>query len=95
MAFVLGRVPIGDLATFLGVFGTRGAGLRGQHGCTGSVIFRERDAENRLVVLLEWASPEAFDAFRNDPAVRDAMRASGTTAPAEFTLLDKIAEFPT
>jgi heme-degrading monooxygenase HmoA len=46
------------------------------------------------VVLFEWESGEAFEAFRNDPSVKETMRASGTVGPPEFTVLRKVEGFP-
>ncbi len=47
-----------------------------------------------MIVLLELESEEAFEAFRNDPAVKETMRSSGTLGPPEFTVLKKVGEFP-
>ncbi len=41
-----------------------------------------------------WESEEAFEAFRNDPSVKETMRSSGTVGPPEFTVLKKVGEFP-
>jgi heme-degrading monooxygenase HmoA len=50
--------------------------------------------DDRVVVLFEWESEEAFEAFRNDPSVRETMKSSGTVGPPEFTVLKKVGEFP-
>lgn len=95
MIHVLGRVRMGDLATFLSSFATRGAEARRQHGGLGSQVFRVSDEANQVVVLLTWESRDAFEAFRTNPAVREAMRAGGVTEPPKFTFLDKVGDFPT
>ncbi len=46
------------------------------------------------MVLFEWESEEAFEAFRNDPSVKETMRSSGTVGPPKFTVLKKVGEFP-
>ena len=93
--YVLGKVSIEDLPKFISVFATRGAAKRGEHGCRGSQVFRAADDENTVYVLLQWDSREAFDAFRSDPSVPEAMKSGGMTGPPEFTFLEKVAEFPT
>ena len=50
--------------------------------------------DDRVMVHFEWESEEAFEAFRNDPAVKETMRSSGTLGPPEFTVLKKVEEFP-
>lgn len=95
MVYVLGKVSIEELPTFVSVFATRGAAKRGEHGCRGSQVFRAADDENTVYVLLQWDSREAFDAFRADPSVPETMKSGGMIGPPEFTFLEKVAEFPT
>ncbi len=75
------------------MFSTAGAEARGRHGNCGAQLFRVA-GEDRVVVLFEWESEEAFEAFRSDPAVKETMRSSGTVGPPEFTVLKKVGEFP-
>jgi heme-degrading monooxygenase HmoA len=91
---VLGNVRIEQLERFVGVFATAGAEARGRHGNRGTQLFRVAGEEGRVVVLFEWESEEAFEAFRNDPSVKETMRSSGTVGPPEFTFLEKVGEFP-
>ena len=94
MVHILARVAIEDLPHFISVFSTRGAAMRRQHGSRSSQVFKVSAEENRLVILFEWESREAFEGFLNDPVVKETMKSSGTTAPPEFTFLEKVAEFP-
>lgn len=94
MIHVLGNVEIEDLQRFVGVFSTAGAEARGRHGNRGTQLYRVEGEGNRVVVLFEWESAEAFEGFLNDPTVRETMRSSGTVGPPEFTLLHKVGEFP-
>ena len=94
MIHVLGKVSIEDLDKFVGVFSTRGAEVRGQHGNQGTQLFRVAEEDGKVVVLFEWESREAFEGFSNDPQVRETMRSSGTLGPPEFTFLEKVGEFP-
>ncbi len=89
-----GDVKIEQLERFIGVFSTAGAEARGRHGNRGAQLFGVTEEEGRAVVLFEWESEEAFEAFRNDPSVKETMRSSGTVGPPEFTVLKKVGEFP-
>jgi heme-degrading monooxygenase HmoA len=91
---ILGNVRIEQLERFIGVFSTAGAEARGRHGNRGTQLFRVAGEDDRVVVLFEWESEEAFEAFRNDPSVRETMKSSGTVGPPEFTVLKKLGEFP-
>ena len=76
------------------MFATVGAEARGRHGNRDAQLFRVVGEEDRVMVLFEWESEEAFEAFRKDPSVRETMRSSGTVGPPEFTVLKKVGEFP-
>ena len=91
---ILGNVKIEQLERFVGVFSTAGAEARGRHGNRGTQLFRVAGEEDRVVVLFEWESEEAFEAFKNDSSVKETMRSSGTVGPPEFTVLKKVGEFP-
>ena len=94
MVHILGNVRIEQLERFSGVLSTAGAEARGRHGNRGAQLFRVDGEEGRVVVLFEWESEEAFEAFRSDPSVRETMKSSGTVGPPEFTVLKKVGEFP-
>ncbi len=91
---ILGNVKIEQLERFIGVFATAGAQARGRHGNRGTQLFRVAGEDDRVMVLFEWKSEEAFEGFRNDPSVRETMRSSGTVGAPEFTILEKMGEFP-
>ncbi len=92
--YVLAKVGVEGFDRFFEVFSTRGVEKRQGHGCVGSQVFRVTDQEGQVVVLLTWPSREAFEAFRNDPTVRETMQSGGTLGPPEFTILEKAGEFP-
>jgi len=94
MIQILGKVQIEDLAKFISVFSTRGAAQRAEHGSFGAQLFKIPSDESRVMVLFDWESREAFEAFRVDPATKAAMQASGTVGPPEFTFIEMVAEFP-
>jgi heme-degrading monooxygenase HmoA len=94
MIQVLGDVTIEDVPTFLGVFATRGAELRREHGSRRSQVFAVAGETNRVLVLFEWESREAFERFLTDPAVKATMQSSGTVGRPAFTFLHRVGEFP-
>jgi heme-degrading monooxygenase HmoA len=95
MIQILGRVRIQDLPAFISVFSTRGARARAEHGSRSATLFKVCEAADEVVVLFDWESREAFQAFLSDPNVKETMKASGAMAPPEFTCLEKVASFPT
>lgn len=95
MIHVLGEVSINDLPTFISVFATAGAKARARRGCLGAEVFSVVEAEQKVIVLLTWESREAFEGFVNDPSVKETMKSGGTQGPPTFTLLAKVAAFPT
>jgi heme-degrading monooxygenase HmoA len=91
---VLGDVAIGDLDQFLEVFGSEGLDKRKEHGCLGARVLVPAEETGRVLVLLEWASREDFDAFRSDPTAPPIMRKGGAQGPPTFTVLDRVVDFP-
>ena len=94
MITILGRVKIQDLPTFIGIFATRGAAMRQQHGSLEAQLFTVCDTPDAVVVMFDWSSREDFEQFRRDPAVMETMKSSGTIGPPEFTFLEHVASFP-
>jgi hypothetical protein len=89
----LADVAIGELAQFLEVFGTRGSTSAGSTAASGPAS-SSRLRSLAVLVLLEWPSGEAFEAFRGDPAAPPIMRKGGAQGPPTFTVLDRIVDFP-
>jgi heme-degrading monooxygenase HmoA len=52
-------------------------------------LFQVVGEDDRVMVHFEWESEEAFEAFRNDPAVKETMKSSGTVGSPKFTMLNK------
>ena len=91
---VLADVAIGEVAQFLEVFSSEGLAKRREHGCLGTRVLVPADEAGRVLVLLEWASPDDFEAFRADPTAPPIMRKGGAQGPPTFTVLDRIVDFP-
>lgn len=93
MINILAEVHIEDLSKFLRMFSTAGLTARQKHGCLRSQIFKVENEQERIFILFDWRDKESFHGFLNDAAVKETMRASGTTRPPVFTFLEKAAEF--
>ena len=91
---VLADVAIADVTQFLEVFSTEGLAKRREHGCLGTRVLVPADEPGRVLVLLEWASREDFEAFRSDPTAPPVMRKGGAQGPPAFTVLDRVVDFP-
>lgn len=94
MITILARFSIEEYERFIGVFSTKGLEKRTEHGCVRSQVFKVPEDSHQVMILLDWESREAFDAFRSDPAARETMKSGGMTSPPEFTILQKAAEYP-
>ena len=93
MITIMAEVEVEDQAGFITVFSTRGQQMRELHGSRRALVHRSEDP-HRLVLLFAWESRERCEAFLADPAVRETMKASGTTSPPRFTFLERVCELP-
>ena len=84
---VLVKVAVGDFPTFLEGFRTRGLPLRRRHGSRGARVFQDVDDPNAVSILFDWDSRESFQAFLDDPEVKDSMRAGGALGRPSITFL--------
>ena len=94
MIHILAKVSVEEVSKFIGIFSTRGAQTRRQHGSRKSEIFTVPGESDQVVVLFEWESREAFEGFLRDPVTKETMLSSGTLGRPEFTILEKLAELP-
>ncbi|WP_427159481.1 antibiotic biosynthesis monooxygenase [Aliinostoc sp. HNIBRCY26] len=93
MISILAKVSVENLEKFVGVFSTRGAEIRKQHGSLSAEIFKSVEEENTVWVLFQWMSKENFEGFLNDPVVKETMKSSGTIGQPEFIFLNQIGLF--
>jgi heme-degrading monooxygenase HmoA len=91
MVEIVGRVRIDDLDRYLAVFTTRGKDMRSRYGSLGARVLRDLDDDGRVVIVLRWESRERFEAFLDDPALRELRASSGGQAP-EFTYVEEVAD---
>jgi heme-degrading monooxygenase HmoA len=91
---LLVEVEVEDFDRFLENFNTRGLRLRQRHGSRSARVFRHRADPQRVSLLLEWESDDAFQAFLADPDVRETMRLGGAKGPPNVTRVDAVEELP-
>lgn len=94
MFTTLAEVELGDLATFISVFATAGAAMRGKHGSRHAEVWTSREDPAQAYVLIDWESEQHYDRFRSDPDVPATMKSGGIKSPPRFIPLARIAQFP-
>jgi hypothetical protein len=73
---ILATTKVEDVDRFLGVFATKGADKRAEHGSTGSTVFRDPSEQDRVWVLFDWDA-EGWAAFVSDPDVPPILKEAG------------------
>ena len=74
------RHPVEDVDKWKLVFDEHGE-VRRQHGATGHTLLRAAEDPNTVLVINEFPSREAAEAFANDPSLPEAMSRAGVTGP--------------
>ena len=54
----------------------------------------EENEPQRVMVVFDWESREAFDGFLADGTIRATMQSSGTVGRLEFTFVRRLAALP-
>jgi hypothetical protein len=75
---VLATAKVEDFDRFWGVFSTRGAEKRRQHGSKGANAFRDPNDPDRIWVVFDW-DQEGWQNFVSDPDVPAIFQAAGFT----------------
>jgi heme-degrading monooxygenase HmoA len=57
-------------------------------------VLHHRDDPERVSVLFEWESEEAFRGFVEDPDVRESMRLGGARGLPRITFVDAMEDLP-
>lgn len=87
------EVAIEDFDQFLRVFATAGREARRSHGSLRAQVFRVPGDEHAARVLIDWRDRACFEAFIDDPRVRETMRSGGARRPPVFTVVEAAGEF--
>lgn len=84
---ILSTVRVEDFDRFIGVFSTKGAEKRQQHGSKGSQVFRDPNESDRVWIVFDW-SADGYESFVSDPEMRAIFQEAGLKGPpqaADFT----------
>jgi hypothetical protein len=73
---ILAITTIGDLDTFVKIYGTTGADKRKLHGSKGSTVFRDPNEADRVWAIFDWDF-EGWGNFASDPEVPAIMQEAG------------------
>ena len=76
MAALLATTTVEDCARFKGVFSTKGAEKRQQHGSKGALVFRDPNQDDRAWVIFDWDA-EGWQRFGSDPEVPPILQEAG------------------
>jgi heme-degrading monooxygenase HmoA len=87
------EVAIEDFEPFLRVFSTAGREARRAHGSLRAQVFRVPGEDHAARVLIDWRDRACFEAFIDDPQVRETMRAGGARRPPVFTVVEAAGAF--
>lgn len=68
------------------------AAVRAEHGCRGGTVFTRHDSDRRPVLLTEWDSREAAEAYFDGEDFEDAMRGAGVRNKPDVTLLEHVGD---
>lgn len=64
--------------------------LRARHGCTGQRVWHAPGQPENVLVLHEFPTLAAAEAFVSDPALRDAMDRAGVAGPPRIELWEDV-----
>ena len=73
---VLSTHQVEDFDRWWGIFSTKGAEKRKEHGSKGSRVFRDPNDETRVWVVFDW-DEEGFQGFLEDPDVPGIFKEAG------------------
>jgi heme-degrading monooxygenase HmoA len=73
---ILSVAKIEDFDQFWGVFSTKGAAKRKEHGSKGSYVFRDPDDPNRVLVVFDWDT-DSYKEFIQDPEMKEIFKEGG------------------
>jgi hypothetical protein len=83
---ILTTVQVEDFDRWWGMFTTKGAEKRKQHGSKGSHVFRDPSDEGRVWVVFDW-DEEGFREFVADPDVPAIFKEGGIQVAPEVAKL--------
>lgn len=83
---ILATTKVENIDRFLKIFSTTSAEKRKQHGCKGSVVFRDPNEEDRVWAVFDW-DEKGWQSFVSDPEVPPIMKEAGHKGKAQVAKL--------
>ena len=79
---LLVTAAVEDYDRFLMTFSTKGREKRMQHGCKGSMVFRDPSDDSRMLVVFDWDA-QGWQNFVSDPDVPAIFQEAGLGGPPQ------------
>jgi hypothetical protein len=73
---ILGTAKVQDYDRFWGIFSTKGAELRKQHGSKGAQVFRDPSDPNRVWAVFDW-DEDGWQSYLADPQAAEIFKEGG------------------
>lgn len=89
MATVAVLHKVNDYEAWKQVFDEHGEN-RQKYGCTGHRVCRAADDDLNILVLTEWPSMEAAQAWAADPSLREAMGRAGVAGAPRIEFFEQL-----
>lgn len=88
MAMLAVLHDVKDYEAWRPVFDEHGA-VRKSHGCTGERVYRSGDNGLTVLIITDWPSMEAAQAFADDPSLPEAMSRAGVAGPPRLEFFEE------
>ena len=89
MSYMLVRHKVEDYSKWKPIFDEHGA-VRKTAGCKGGIVFRNSDAPNEVIILLEWDNKENARKFTESANLHEAMHTAGVIGKPDIYFLDEV-----
>jgi hypothetical protein len=83
---ILSTAKVEDFDRFIGVFSTKGAEKRKQHGSKGATVFRDPAEDDRVWALFDW-DEKGWQSFVSDPETPTIFQEAGLQGPPQAAAL--------
>lgn len=93
MAYVLVRISVEDVATWMPVF-EQAAAIRKNSGSKGVQALANVDSPNEVLIFGEYEDVEKARQMFQSQELRDAMQRAGVKGPPQLTFMNEILRLP-
>lgn len=73
---LLVTTQVDDFDRFFEIFSTAGAAKRKEHGCKGTLVYRDPSEADRVWAIFDW-DEQGWQSFVSDPTVPPIMKEAG------------------